>query len=671
MARALDRLEEARAKLNEHAWSEAFDLLARCDLASPLEAEDLEGMAEAAWWTARLDDCLTARERAFELYQNGGKEHRAAFVAILIAKDFFAKGQPAIAQAWFVRAERMLEDSVVCIESGYLERTRSVLAYEGRGDYEAALAHAEKAIEIGAALKDKDLVALSIFDKGRSLVGMRRLDEGIALMDEATIAAVSGELTPLTTGFIYCNMITTCEELADFRRAADWTEASRRWCERQAIAGFPGQCRVHRAGIIRLRGDYQEAQREAEQACEEVRFFNRSYAAEGSYELGRIRFEMGLFEEADSAFRQAHEMGRDPQPGLALLQLRRGKPQAALTSLTRAVDDEHRELFLARLLPALVEIQIANDELKAAAATSERLDAIAQTFGTPALRASAHTARARVTLARSDAAEAAREARRARTIWTELEIPYEAARARVVLAEAYAQMGDDDAAELERAAAQTTFSAIGAVSEIQSGAEPNSGATRCVFRKEGDYWTIESAGRTMRLRDSKGLRHLARLVQAPRSQIHALDLVSAEEGTGAPGAPTRADGLTASKGTGDAGAQLDPQAKAAYRDRLKELQAEIDESEEWGDHERASRAQAEMEMLTEELTRAVGLGGRDRKAASSAERARINVTRSIRAALEKIGRHDERLARSLNRATQTGIFCAYNPEPDLKIELYI
>lgn len=664
-------LEGARGKLREHAWRDAFELLTRCDEIEPLGPADLEGMAEAAWWNARLDDCLAARERAFALYQEAGNTCRAAYVAILLAKDNFATGRGSVGMAWIGRAERLLEGVPECIETGHLERTRSVMAYEGRGDYEAALAHAERAIEIGTKLKDKDLIALAVFDKGRSLAAVSRVEEGMALMDEATVAAVSGELTPLTTGFIYCNMISTCEELSDFRRAADWTEASRRWCERQAIAGFPGLCRVHRAGVIRLRGELIEAAAEAERACEEVAPFNRSYAAEGFYELGRIRLEMGALDDAEAAFRHAHELGRDPQPGMALLQLRRGRAGTAVAGLTRAAEEEKRELFLARLLPALVEVQIAAGELDGADRTAQRLQEIAETFGSPALVAEATGARARIALARGAAAEAAQAGRAALAIWSELEIPYEVGRCRVVLARAYEVLEDHDTSGLEMDAARSIFRSIGAVVEIEShDHEPRASSSRCTLRREGEYWTLDVGSRAIRLRDSKGLHHVARLIQTPETQVHVLDLVTAEEGVQPSSRPpTRADDLTTSLGTGDAGELLDPQAKLAYRRRLEELREELEESEDWGDTERAAKARYEMQVLTEELSKAVGLGGRDRRAASASERARVNVTRAIRSTLDRIAEHDGHIARSLGRAISTGTFCAYHPEPDLEIVL--
>jgi len=166
----------------------------------------------------------------------------------------------------------------------------------------------------------------------------------MALLDEATVAALSGELQPMTTGIIYCNQITTCEQMADYKRSGDWTDAARRWCERQAIAGFPGMCRVHRAEVIRRRGAWQEARN----GYAELRGFIAGYAAEALYQIGEIRLYRGDLVEARDAFRQAHELGREPNPGLALLRLAEGETEAAQTAVKRGLAAERRPLARAR-----------------------------------------------------------------------------------------------------------------------------------------------------------------------------------------------------------------------------------------------------------------------------------------------------------------------------------
>jgi hypothetical protein len=196
------------------------------------------------------------------------------------------------------------------------------------------------------------------------------------------------------------------------------------------------------------------------------------------------------------------------------------------------------------------------------------------------------------------------------------------------------------------------------------------GTTRSLLTREGDYWTVGDEASPFRLKDSKGLRHLALLLSAPNTEWYAADLVAAE--TGAAGTTLGAGaaggaGLTTAD-LGDAGAALDEQAKAAYRNRLEDLREELEEAESFGDPERASAARAELDFVAQELSSAVGLGGRDRKAASASERARVNVTRALRSAISRIRENDEALGHHLESAVKTGTFCSYAPEPWARVE---
>jgi AAA ATPase domain len=187
---------------------------------------------------------------------------------------------------------------------------------------------------------------------------------------------------------------------------------------------------------------------------------------------------------------------------------------------------------------------------------------------------------------------------------------------------------------------------------------------RATFRHEGEYWSIVFEGDAFRLRDSKGLRHLSGLLAAPGREIHALELVSAVEGHAPDRTPSVAE---LSPETGNAGQLLDERAKAEYAHRLQELESELAEAEEWHDPERASRLRQELDFLARELGAAVGLGGRDRRAASNAERARVNVTRAIKAALERIAEHSPSLGRHLAATVRTGTFCSYQPDPRVPV----
>jgi tetratricopeptide (TPR) repeat protein len=182
--------------------------------------------------------------------------------------------------------------------------------------------------------------------------------------------------------------------------------------------------------------------------------------------------------------------------------------------------------------------------------------------------------------------------------------------------------------------------------------------------REGEVWTANFSGRVVRLRDAKGLHHLARLLSHPGVEFHALDLVAGETAvpsTAAVGA-SREDDLQVSTG-GDAGPALDSAAKSAYRARIAELREELDEAESFNDPERADRAREELEFIGRELAGAVGLGGRDRKQGSDAERARVNVTRAIRSVIKRAADEDAALGHEWDATVRTGTFCVHEPDP--------
>jgi len=183
--------------------------------------------------------------------------------------------------------------------------------------------------------------------------------------------------------------------------------------------------------------------------------------------------------------------------------------------------------------------------------------------------------------------------------------------------------------------------------------EPGLAAAQ-VFHREGEYWTLSFGGQMIRVRDAKGLHHIARLIREPGVEMPATELVMADEEITAP--------LAASP-LGDAGPVLDEQAKRAYRARLVELRAELDQAEQAGDAARTERARVEHEFLAAQISAAVGLGGRDRRAASTAERARLTVTKRIKDAIARIRSSHPSLARHLAAGIRTGHFCSYQPEP--------
>ena len=464
-------LQEAREAFERHAWHAAHEGFLEADAASPLSPEDLEHLAEAAWWTGRLADVIAAVERAYSGHLAAGHRADAARAALRLAAEFGHKQEHAISAGWLRRAERLLAGEPESRAQAELSRAHFNRALE-RADFETALEQARHTYAIAERLGDVDLMAIGLHDQGQVHIARGEVDEGMALIDEATVAAVNGELGAHATAVVYCNTINACRDLADYGRAGEWTDAAKRWCERQAIAGFPGMCRVRRAEIVRLRGAWSEAEQQARLATSELSGFYLDYAAEGFYQLGEIRLRVGDPEVAEGYFRQAREMGRDPQPGLALLRLAEGRAEAGAAMVRRALDDESSadRLARARLLPAQVELAVAVGDLETAQRAAAELDGIARTFGSPALLAGAAWAEGIRLQAGGDHRGAATLASRARKLWQEIDVPYEIARSHLLLGRALGAAGEGEPATVELEAALAIFDRLGA--------EPDAAATR-------------------------------------------------------------------------------------------------------------------------------------------------------------------------------------------------
>jgi class 3 adenylate cyclase len=457
-------LDRARTALENHAWLDAYDDFALAAAEGSLAAEDLELFAEAAWWTAHPKECIDVLEQAYAAHTRAANPRRAAYMALMLAERFDEQQRSAQAAAWFQRATRLLEPEPESAEHGYLELARARTS----GDFDERMRHATATLDIGTRFGNRDLQAYGLLLQGMTLVQQARVDEGMPLIEEATVAAVGGELTPMATGVVYCMTIIACRDLADYRRAAEWTEATTRWCERQAISGFPGHCRVRRAEIMRLRGAFTDAEDEARRAVQELTAFGELWiAALGFYEIGEIRRRMGDLDGAEEAFAQAHQGGNDAQPGLALLQLARGRSVAARSSIRAALTDQPLPLARARLLPAQVEIALAAHDVAEAREAAEELRNIASTFDAPMWHASAHQALGAVLTYEDDPEEAIVELRRAIRHWTEADLPFETAQARRWLALAHRSGGDEESATLELRAAHATFQRLGAPLEAE------------------------------------------------------------------------------------------------------------------------------------------------------------------------------------------------------------
>jgi class 3 adenylate cyclase len=461
-------IEQGRNAARRRAWAEAYEAFAAAGDPSRLEPEDLNLLAKAAWWTGHPNESIAAHERAYAGYLDRGDAERAAFAALTLRREHTVKLESSTAKGWLARAERLLADLPDSPVAGYLAIAHAELA-RSRGEFDHALTHLDRAMEIAVPSGDPDLQAWAMTRRGQVLIARGDLDEGWSLLEEVSVAAVGGELGPYTTGAAFCNVIETSRELADYVRGREVSDAAKRWCERQTISGFPGICRVRRAEIMRLLGSLREAADEAQEACRELRDFSPLFASEAFQELGEVRLRMGDIDAADDAFRQAKGFGADPQPGLALLLLARGRDDAAASSIRRTLEDTTWDkLTRGRLLPAALEIALSREDAVTASAAAEELASIATDYPTPAIRANAELGAGIAALLRPDTKEAIGRLRRALQLWRELDAPYESAKTLVVLARALRSEGDLEGAALELRTAHDTFERLGATRDARA-----------------------------------------------------------------------------------------------------------------------------------------------------------------------------------------------------------
>jgi ATP/maltotriose-dependent transcriptional regulator MalT len=495
-----EQIAEARDAVARESWAEAYRRLRALD-ADGLSPRDLEGLADAAWWTRRMEESFAARQRAYAGYADAGDDLAAALVAGRLCIDRFWRGEAAVGAGWLMRAQRHLRGRPESLQHGYLALCEAFVAHR-RGELEAALPLTERAIRIGQRFGDRDLVAMGIHAQGLALVAAGRVAEGMALLDEAMTSVVAGELSQYYTGVIYCNVMASCLEVGDLGRAGEWSEAARAWYEGLSPeAPYPGFCRVNRSEVALLLGAWSEAEAEATRACQELTFQPMA-AGRAFYEAGEVRRRMGDLAGAEAAFARSHELGFEPQPGLALLRLAQGRPDAAMAALRLALGGgAGGRLGRARLLAAQVEVALAADDLDAARAASGELATIAHDFGTPALDAEAAMADGSLRLAEGDLPGALARLRHACATWQELRLPFEAARARLRYGAALRQAGDADGALLELRAALAAFQRLGAAGEAARAAEllgERAELPRGLTAREAEVLRLVATGRSNR-----------------------------------------------------------------------------------------------------------------------------------------------------------------------------
>lgn len=593
-------------------------------------------------------------------------------------------GLMAPIRGWLRRAEALIAD---LSETPVHAVVAMVRTYERLwcGDMEGAGANAHLAIDLGQRLGVDPAVLIGRVATARLHIFDGDTAAGLEILDDVVVTLLTGEVDAMTSGMADCEVICAAQGLGLYDRAGEWTQAMEHWRGENAFGGFHGRCRVHRAEMLRLTGPYDRAEEEALQACEELRPWMRREFGWPLTELGNIRLRKGDLAGAEEAFLAAHANSWSPQPGLALLRLAHGDVVTAAALILDAIENPfdmpskerppYGGLRRAPLLDAQVEIAVAGGDAAVARRAADELFAIADAFASRSLFASAALAQGRAALVEGDLERSITQCEAAIGAWIEIGAPYEAATARLVLGEAHGRLGNDAGSRMDRLAARDGFAAFGATrwaehaaSQAEHGREPAIGSravSRHTFRCEGDTRTISFNGETVVLNDLKGLRYLERLLAEPNREFHVLDLLAVERGS-LPTAPHATDPDAAATDGGHAGFHLGAKARDAYRRRLIDIDADIEDATTMNDLGRLGLAQDDRAFLNE-LTRAVGLDGRPRMAAATSERSRTSVTRTLRYALTRIAEHHQSLGDHLHHAVRTGTYCAYEPDPRLPI----
>ena len=462
-----DKLARGRDAFRRGAWEEAFAALSGAADGAELEPDDLGRLAECAHYTGRTDRCAEILYCLHSRHLSAGRVQAAAMTAYRLQALFALKGEQTLAAGWLGRASRALADIPDCVESGYVRIAEAETTY-WCGRTAESLAAARLGRALGERHADPDLTVVGLHLEGRALVRLDDVPAGLRLLDEAMAAAAAGELSPFYALWVYCSSVIACHARADIRRASEWTAAFERWAGSHPAARiFSGSCHLHRAEIKQLRGAWTEAEHENRQAVELLHGLVAMDAAQARYHLAELHRLRGDHEAAEAAFTEVVQFGGDVQPGLSLLRLAQGRPDAAAAGIRRALAEPARDATArARLLPAAVEIMLATGDGAKARAAADELAATAATIDTPALRARAAFADGAVRSADGDTTGALTSLRLAEGLWRELDVPYERARARHLIGMVCRAAGDEDTAVLDLAAATRVFAELGALTDL-------------------------------------------------------------------------------------------------------------------------------------------------------------------------------------------------------------
>ncbi len=469
----LPSLDDARRSLRQHRWQEAMAGFGEADRAGVIGPDDLVAYSAAAWWSGEVDTATDALERAYAGYEAVGRRADAAKVAARLARLAMQAATPSVMAGWLARAQRLLEGEPESEANAWLAVMQSLVTAFGQGDFARGEELADEALRLARAHDSPDAEALALSAKGQVLLRQGRWREGLALVEEGAAAATSERIDPRNTCDVYCLTIAAFADLGEYGRAGEWVDQADRWMRVRSIQGYRGQCRVHRAELKRLHGAWQEAEREAMEACGELERFHMFDAVGFAYyQVGEVRLRLGDHDQAAEAFRRAIAYGHPGQPGLALLALAQGEPLEAAAMVGAALtptggSSQAADLISrANLLAAQAEIALVNEDLAAAERAAAELADIAGRYSCDVISGLAAGAAGAVALSAGRLDAAAESLRRAAQHWRQARVPFELARVRALLGRALLAAGDAPLARLELEAARAEFERLGAAPDV-------------------------------------------------------------------------------------------------------------------------------------------------------------------------------------------------------------
>lgn len=491
-------LERARQSFEQKRWADARRLFEAAERDAALGAEDAERRALSAYLMGRDDESEAAYTRAHQAFLDRGDTESAARSATWLGFVLLHRGALAPASGWFARTARLLDDAGLdSVIRGYL-LIPSAIQQIVQGDSATGLATFERAAEIARRFGDRDLASIACHGRGRALIRLGDIRGGVALLDEAMAAVMAGEVSPAIAGDVYCSVLEGCQETFDVGRAYEWTVSLVQWCAGQpGLVRYQGECLLYRAEVMQLRGKWSEAARDAERACELLA--NRPMAGAAFYRVGEIHRLRGEHSKAETAYAQANERGRKPQPGLALLRLAQGQLDAAAASIRGVLLETRSQEARARVLAAAVEIFMTAGDVDSARSAADELSRIASAIGAPLLQTASEHAIGAVLLAAGDTPAASTSLQRAREGWRALSMPYDEAQACLLLARVCERRSDPVGRELELEAARRLVSQLDAHSTLARLAARTTGEPAgALSPREVQVLNLLATGRTNR-----------------------------------------------------------------------------------------------------------------------------------------------------------------------------